>query len=42
MEIRKGDFSGDDITTSQLEAFRIASPGHIIQKGDGLTIEPLI
>lgn len=42
MELRKGDFSEDDITTSQLEAFRIASPGHIVSKEGGLTIEPLI
>jgi ABC-type uncharacterized transport system involved in gliding motility auxiliary subunit len=42
MELRKGDFSDDDITTSQLEAFRIASPGHIVGKEGGLTIEPLI
>lgn len=42
MQLRKGEFSDSDIATSQLEVFRIASPGHIVGKEGGLTIEPLI
>ncbi|MGZ0187890.1 MAG: GldG family protein [Alphaproteobacteria bacterium] len=42
MQLRKGEFSATDIATSQLDVFRIASPGHIIGKEGGLTIEPLI
>ncbi len=42
MQLRAGEFSTTDIVTSQLEVFRIASPGHIVATGDGLTLEPLI
>ncbi len=42
MQLRRGDFSADDITTSQLEVLRIASPGHIVSKEGGLAVEPLI
>ncbi len=42
MQLRNSDFSTTDIATSQLEVFRIASPGHIVAKEGGLTVEPLI
>lgn len=42
MQLREDQFSSTDITTSQLQVFRIASPGHIVGKEGGLTIEPLI
>lgn len=42
MQLRGDNVSADDITTSQLDLLRIASPGHIVGTEGGLAIQPLI
>jgi len=42
LQLRQANVSSDDIVTSQLQSFRIASPGHVVGKEGGLLIEPLI
>lgn len=42
MQLRRQELSPTDISTSQLEVIRIASPGHIVRSEGGLDLEPLI
>lgn len=42
MQLRDDSISRDDITTSQLEVLRIASPGHIVKADGGLDVVPII
>lgn len=42
MLLREPEMSPTDITTSQLQVLRVASPGHVVRAENGLDVEPLI